>query len=212
MQTVDEAIAWLWTHGWAYSSVRTQQMVDEHVPILLQSSSPRRALIVEPRGKIHFGMIPFQSRSAADAGWNHGPLANDWQVLYGNALDGFRATSMCSGTTVRERIDWLIVHGDTDPLHPDNVRSLRDQAVAAGVKFAFLGWGAWFPRDQWEHVPHLVLPDDCDAYDDSPHTRVLRDDLGRPCPMHLIGAEFSGRLLDGRVWDEMPQTRQEATR
>jgi hypothetical protein len=30
-------------------------------------------------------------------------------------------------------------------MHPDWVRSLRDQCVAAGVPFFFKGWGEWAP-------------------------------------------------------------------
>jgi protein gp37 len=42
-------------------------------------------------------------------------------------------------------IDWVICGGETGPgarlVHPDWVRSLRDQCVAAGVPFFFKGWG-----------------------------------------------------------------------
>ena len=48
-------------------------------------------------------------------------------------------------------IDWVIVGGETGPdarpLHPDWVRSVRDQCAAAGVPFFFKGWGEYMPAD-----------------------------------------------------------------
>lgn len=44
-------------------------------------------------------------------------------------------------------IDGVIVGGESGPgarpMHPDWVRSIRDQCVAAGVPFFFKQWGAW---------------------------------------------------------------------
>lgn len=43
--------------------------------------------------------------------------------------------------------DWVVVRAPSGPaappLHPGWVKSLRDQAAAATVPFAFLGWGRW---------------------------------------------------------------------
>jgi protein gp37 len=107
----------------------------------------------------------------------------------------------------KQCLDWVICGGesgpDARPMHPDWVRAVRDQCVAAGVAFFFKQWGRWFPRSEWEHNPELVLPDDCDAYTDSPHTRVL-EGLDGLEPMHDVGKKAAGRMLDGRVWDEQP--------
>ncbi len=43
---------------------------------------------------------------------------------------------------------WGEVGEDAHPLHPDFVRSIRDECKAAGVKFIFGGWGDWVPRSQ----------------------------------------------------------------
>ncbi|MDR2054494.1 MAG: phage Gp37/Gp68 family protein [Desulfovibrio sp.] len=78
-------------------------------------------------------------------------------------------------------IDWCIVGGETGPgarpLHPDWVRSLRDQCQEAGVPFFLKSWGEWSPRT-----------------DDSP-------------PAHAgtrVGKHRAGRLLDGRTWEDVP--------
>ena len=47
-------------------------------------------------------------------------------------------------------IDWVIVGGESGkgarPVHPDWVRSIRDQCIAAGVPFFFKQWGEWRDR------------------------------------------------------------------
>lgn len=83
-------------------------------------------------------------------------------------------------------IGWVIVGGESGPgarpMHPDWVRDIRDRCVDAGVPFFFKQWGAWGP-DQAEAI--LASGGD---------TTGLR-------PM---GKKATGRLLDGRTWDEMP--------
>ena len=50
------------------------------------------------------------------------------------------------------RIDWVIVGGESGPgarpMHPDWVRSVRDQTVAAGVPFFFKQWGG-VKKSRW---------------------------------------------------------------
>lgn len=106
-------------------------------------------------------------------------------------------------------LDWVTTGGesapDARPTHPDWVRSLREQCSEAGLPFTFTGWGDWFPRDQWEHNPDLILPDDCDAYRDAPDVHLFRDGHEHH-PMHRVGAANAGRALDGRTWSEKPQS------
>ena len=75
-------------------------------------------------------------------------------------------------------ISWVIVGGESAPaaraMNPKWVRSLRDHAVAAGVAFFFKQWGNWSPTGE----------------DDEKLVRLTKKE--------------SGRLLDGRTWDELP--------
>ncbi len=59
------------------------------------------------------------------------------------------------------KINWVICGGESGPgarpMHPDWVRSLRDQCHAAGVPFFFKQWGEWlagenygWPKAQWQ--------------------------------------------------------------
>jgi protein gp37 len=81
-------------------------------------------------------------------------------------------------------LDWVIVGGESGPgarpMHPYWVRRVRDDCVAAGTEFFFKQWG---------DRPHI------DAFDE-------RDGMINAC----YGNKHNGRVLDGRTWDEFPET------
>ncbi len=86
------------------------------------------------------------------------------------------------GNIVLTGIHWVICGGETGvlarPMHPDWVRGLRDQCVAAGVPFLFKQWGEW------------ILAESGDGY-------------------AKVGIKRSGRLLDGKLYNEYPRLRYE---
>ncbi|HYD87149.1 MAG TPA: phage Gp37/Gp68 family protein [Vitreimonas sp.] len=106
----------------------------------------------------------------------------------------------------RKAVDWVIVGGESGPgarpMHPDWVRSIRDQCAAAGVAFFFKQWGAHapvtIPKTDWRGETPVAWP------------------LGRlgahPWPDHddtmvvltRVGKRAAGRVLDGRTHDERP--------
>lgn len=85
-------------------------------------------------------------------------------------------------------------------MHPDWVRSLRDQCQAYGVAFHFKQWG------EWSAEPLVGKADGCFLGDrfttDIPWNPGGHPDVAR-C-MARIGKRAAGRQLDGRTWDEMP--------
>lgn len=104
-----------------------------------------------------------------------------------------------------KRLDWVVVGGESGPgarpMHPDWARSLRDQCAAAGVPFLFKQWGEWWPRDQWEHNPDLILPDDdYVAAGNALGTMRLQTEV-----MHCVGKARAGRLLDGVEHHAFPE-------
>jgi protein gp37 len=105
-------------------------------------------------------------------------------------------------------LDWIIAGGESGPLarpmHPDWVRGLRDQCVAAGVPFFFKQWGEWaefvanggrIDGTEWLTIDGKILVGDSEA-----DTDAL---VGR------IGKARAGRMLDGCEWNEMPSVRAE---
>jgi len=106
-----------------------------------------------------------------------------------------------------EFIDQLIFGGETGhgarPAHPDWFRNARAWAGEHGIARFFKSWGAWLPNDQFEYG----LPDWRGKYGpDGWQKRSAR------CHHWIwgfasfrVGKKRSGRLLDGRTWDEMPR-------
>lgn len=92
-------------------------------------------------------------------------------------------------------IDWVIVGGESGPgarpMHPDWVRSIRDQCWMAGVPFFFKQWGEWTTASQ-------LSEEDYDAWSKSGNSMMQATDVAR------FGRKRAGRLLDGREWNEFP--------
>ena len=94
-------------------------------------------------------------------------------------------------------IRWAICGGETGrngrPMRPDWPRSLRDECVAAQVPFFFKHWGEW------------VAPDHPEFY--APPNRAIAhvQSEGPVLTMTRVGKKRTGRLLDGREWNEMPE-------
>ena len=147
---------------WIGTSVENQAAADERIPLLLQLPAAKRFLSMEPL----LGPVDFYKTSARmpvkDHPWRNAPILTD--------------------------IDWVIVGGESGkqarPMHPEWVRSIRDQCQAAKVKFFFKQWGEWYPN------------------------YLLNEDRSRDeSTMWLdkIGKEKSGRLLDDVEYNDMPE-------
>lgn len=97
---------------------------------------------------------------------------------------------------VTPSIKWVICGGESGhharPMHPDWVRSLRDQCAAAGVPFFFKQWGEWNPDD----------------FDTTIARRV--DEHGTL--MYKVGKKRSGNLLDGKRYLEFPNEKTRSDR
>jgi len=100
---------------------------------------------------------------------------------------------------IGSRLDWVVVGGESGPnarpMHPDWVRAFRDQCVAAGVPFFFKQWG--------EYKGVSSLADRIDA-DRRKCVTVGNESPTGAWMMAKVGKKKSGRLLDGRTWDEFP--------
>lgn len=127
---------------WLLTSVSDQTTADAMIPPLLECRDlvPVLGLSIEPL---------------------LGPVdLTEW--LYDNCCSGLREhfdmngeyigsePCQCQGGPIpTPRLDWVIVGGESGPgarpMHPQWVRSLRDQCQAAGVPFFFKQWGEWEP-------------------------------------------------------------------
>lgn len=175
---------------WLGTTAEDQQRANERIPHLLAVPARVRFVSVEPM----LGPVDLHR-----GGWSF--------------LEPLRPPPGNKGGHDRG-LDWVICGGESGrkprPMHPDWARSLRDQCKQAGVPFLFKQWGEWFPRDQWEHNPELVLPDDDVALSQAGSLRPLPTCWvtgmdGDRSLMHRVGKAAAGRLLDGVEHNEFPR-------
>lgn len=115
-------------------------------------------------------------------------------------------------------IDWIIVGGESGPgarpMHPDWVRSLRDQRGIVGAALFFKQWGEWSPVGDLRGHRSIVMTDDGNTYGpgdldwpDGPRrgeAYAANFNRHRPTFLYRTGKKAAGRELDGRTWDEFP--------
>lgn len=198
---------------WLGVSVESQHWADIRIPALLDTPAAVRYLSLEPlleRVELRHALrkwVPPQDHPA-------------W--------DGHRLR-------VREVLHWVIAGGESGPrarpLHPDWVRVVRDDCVAAGIAFHFKQFGEYLP---------VAVTDDEDfafgrAYNHplggrmSPSVRVkvagaatmrgagtrllepgerTRNTvlLDRNTIAVRVGKRRAGRTLDGQIWDQYPHS------
>ncbi len=160
-------------------SVWDQESADRMVSILLQTNLATRIVSLEPcLGLVDLGLP--------------GICPKDWGMGY---ID------------VGSLIDGVILGGESGPgarpMHPDIPRSVRDQCQAAGVPFYFKQWGEYIPDTQYWWGGRWMPP--------VPNSKIITGEapnfaLKKPGFDYLrLGKKATGRLLDGRTWDELPE-------
>lgn len=174
------AFQWPLPHVWLLTSVEDQRTADERIPHLLRCPAEVRGLSVEPLlGAVELKAFLPHSFSREDSGYDE----------QGNLV--VSPCSTCGKTHADEhllfaesKLHWVIVGGESGPkarpMHPDWVRSLRDQCHAAGVEFFFKQVGEW----GWAM--------DANGRADGPAAVKM-------------GKRAAGRLLDGVEHNGMPR-------
>jgi len=110
------------------------------------------------------------------------------------AVDIRKHLSLFSHQALFHRVNGVIMGGESGPgarpMHPDWARSVRDHCQAANVPFLFKQHGEYveWDRDKWG-APSIY---DCPWGALEP-------------AMKRVGKKAAGRLLDGRMWDELPE-------
>jgi protein gp37 len=181
-----------WPNVWLGVSAGNQEDANRNIPILLATPARVHMVSLEPLlGPIDLTAIAcpngcqppeYCSRCHPDGGEPTGT----YDVLGAGLLD------------------LVIVGGETGPkarpMHPDWPRKIRDDCTNAGVPFFFKRHGEWIGVPDLRYLPGGEGPgfgifDHC-PYDQ--HHEAVR-----------IGTRAAGRDLDGRTWDEMPETGQQ---
>lgn len=193
------------------TTAENQEQADKRIPILLQIPAAHRFVSIEPM----LGPVDLYEYLLSDC---------EAMCPQGNVCEecaGFRHIFE------HKRIHWVIAGGETGhgarPMHPDWVRSVRDQCQAAGVPFWFKQWGEWGPYVDEAKYTHCgeettaraqgyINLDGTTGYcwivDDDGTWSNWTAQNGQPQEgCHVInrfGSKKAGRLLDGREWNEVP--------
>jgi len=148
---------------WMGVSAEDQSHADERIPKLLRFPAAVRFVSCEPL------LFPIDLRQYALAGWHKFSPKLHWVIAGGE-----------SGPEAR-------------PMHPDWVRSLRDQCQEVDTPFFFKQWGEWCTFEQ--------LPDNFNSPRETPYEQTYH--FGTV--FYRVGKKAAGKLLDGREWIEMPK-------
>lgn len=179
-----------WKNVWIGSTVCNQVEADRDIPKLLAVPAAKRFLSMEPLlGTVDLNRI----------------LVDPARHLHVSALHEQHDDCYYQSDA---QIDWVIVGGESGPgarpMHPNWVRSLRDQCAAAGVPFLFKQWGEWLPDqlraggDLGGDMRRGIVQHVC--FDRENDGRFRQGDVH----MRRVGKKTAGRVFDGRLWDEVP--------
>lgn len=187
---------WPLSHVWHIATMENQAMVDERMPHLLRIPG-KRGIIIEPM----LGPVDIRSTYIkARCRWGQ----------YDSCVESPCPHSSHSGCQLAKRkmaedIHQVIVGGETGtkarPMHPDWVRSVRDQCEAAGVPFFFKSWGEWGVDKPYDDKN----PGGIKIYENGQWYAANIDDTDRTdvAFMRRVGKKVAGRLLDGREHNDL---------
>ena len=197
---------WPLPNVWLGTSIWDQESADRNIPHLLRTPAAKRFVSAEPL----LGAVKLPLAMCEKCGvliYEDGPWCPGCQ-------------QGCFGI----RLDQIIVGGENGsgarPMHPDWVRRIRDDCVASHTPFFFKGWGAWYnatddedgsPLHQKSTEDHIFTADGDMLgagyrYGRESNGAVeegWRDKGG--AWMCRVGKKYSGRELDGREWNEIPE-------
>ncbi len=179
---------WPLSNVWLGTTVENQEQADARIHALLTTPAAVRFLSVEPMlGPVD--IKPWITKMALSMG-------SDGRTVYPRS-------PAAHGTDFNHPVmlDLVLCGGESGPgarpMHPDWVRSLRDQCVSAGVPFLFKQWGEWIPVEP--------LADEFPSCGDIPEGEYEQHDWDDYRYSLRVGKKRAGRLLDGREWNEWPE-------
>ena len=204
---------------WMGTSVENQDVADKRIPHLLQTNAAKRWVSVEPMlGPVDLTSVRWSKIAVNPEDFRRVGAPVPYQAWsLNNVLKSRPANDL---NQAKRGLNWIICGGEAGhgarPMHPDWVRSLRDQCQAAGVPFYFKQWGENIPFD------NVTNNKQRDAFSKASMAGrqsyfgycVVHGSQGlmtgttpgvKPISFAPIGKHLSGFLLDGREWRELPR-------
>jgi protein gp37 len=176
---------------WLGVTVCNQQEADEKIPLLLQTPAAHRFVSIEPM----LGQVDL-TQLKTDYKWPHKSETEKINALFGHGSSARKEGGCRFIDREMNRIEFVICGGETGknarPMHPDWVRSLRDQCQEADVPFHFKSWGEWAPGSNFSDV----IP--------SGESHDFGQGLNDNHSVWCVGSKRAGHLLDGVEYRAMP--------
>ena len=176
---------------WLGVSAETQEYADERIPILLDTPAAVRFISAEPLlGEMNL------------------------RRFFAHSVHCHKGHNMGDPVCRCQRIGWLIAGGESgphaSPTHPEWVRGLRDQCGTAKIPFFFKQWGEWtldhttqIKVSRHRYVPKSIrFRTDGATYNPLEPDTLFEDGM---ISMYRVGKRKAGRLLDGVLYDEIPE-------
>lgn len=195
---------WPLPNVWLGVSVEDQKRADLRIPALLDTPAAVRWISAEPL----LGPVDLYGPIVN----GHRPKLTYWltgRPGWGNEHTTETGLTMTSPVT-GPRLDWVVTGGESGPgarpMHPKWVKDLRDQCQQAGVAYHFKQWGEWRPQPRYstDDRHHLVMVNGMDRGTPWPGWGLDQPDAE---VMERVGKKRAGRELDGRTWDQFPDTK-----
>lgn len=187
---------WPLPNLWLGVSVEDQRWADIRIPALLDTPATVRWVSAEPL------LGPLNLTPYLVSMWTCPACKYEQGAWVGNT-HCIRCGQRAYPPPYRQQVDWVVAGGESGrgarPMHPDWVRSLRDQCQHAGTPYLFKQWGEWAPVDEDRPGVRSVHADG-QGYGPS---RSWSESSGWQM-MLRVGKKRAGRELDGRIWDEYP--------
>lgn len=193
-------LMWPLPNVWLGVSVEDQTRADERIPVLLDTTAAVRWVSAEPL----LGPVDFTSIDTG-SGWVDSLQS---YIRYPTATPGHFLNEPIDWP----RLDWIVAGGESGPgarpMHPDWVRSIRDQCATVGVPFLFKQWGRYLPQhDDPMEGYFSSVPNDFGDHAVDRGWCFGRSPSQRPWMMHDVGKKAAGRELDGVTHDGFPVVR-----
>lgn len=220
---------WPLPNLWLGVTVCNQEEADAKIPALLATPAAKRFVSIEPMlGPVELTAVR-QSNNSGDM-FSADSLTGLW--FRERRRNESRNDYMANQSAAQQRLsalDWVICGGETGPgarpMHPNWVRSLRDQCKDAEVPFFFKSWGEWGATavNMGSGTPVFAMFESFIHYCNKAPTWMSKGDKlicpdghvptcgakeGKTYPMCIIrrvGKKRAGRLLDGQEHNEIPE-------
>lgn len=180
---------------WLGTSVENQAEANTRIPELLSVEASVHFLSMEPL----LGPVDLHQVNVLPQVETH---TSNQDLVMGSCLG--------AGSVFPAGITWVIAGGESGhharPMHPDWVRSIRDQCASAQTPFFFKQWGEWVDLNNWS--------DPAKTENDSPgadQARIISPkavyhswNQTPELRSYRVGKKASGRLLDGKLHADFP--------